>query len=164
VTVDEKTGCWNWGSGRSRAYGYFKYGDRIDHPAHIQVYDLYVGPVPTGLILRHKCDNTKCVNPDHLTPGTKKDNRHDFMERHPRADEILAEGVLRAQAGCKKWWNNMTKEERQEFCDQRSKVQAEKGKRVASPETKRKITESWVMRKEKGLYGPRATRQGVLSG
>lgn len=34
-----------------------------------------------GLVIRHKCDNPRCINPDHLEPGTVKDNVRDMIER-----------------------------------------------------------------------------------
>lgn len=30
---------------------------------------------------RHTCDNRRCINPDHLIPGTAKDNTQDMMTR-----------------------------------------------------------------------------------
>lgn len=32
-------------------------------------------------IVRHTCDNPKCVNPNHLVSGTHAQNVHDMMER-----------------------------------------------------------------------------------
>ena len=39
------------------------------------------GPIPAGLIVRHKCDNPRCVRVDHLELGTKSDNSLDMYER-----------------------------------------------------------------------------------
>jgi hypothetical protein len=39
------------------------------------------GPIPTGLVVRHICDNPPCVNVDHLVLGTDADNIHDMHER-----------------------------------------------------------------------------------
>jgi hypothetical protein len=35
----------------------------------------------SGKIIRHKCDNTKCVNPSHLEVGTQYDNMKDKVNR-----------------------------------------------------------------------------------
>lgn len=34
-----------------------------------------------GLVIRHKCDNPRCINPEHLEIGTHADNTRDKMER-----------------------------------------------------------------------------------
>lgn len=43
-----------------------------------------------GLVVRHKCDNRRCINPDHLEIGTHKDNTQDARKRGrlntPRGD------------------------------------------------------------------------------
>ena len=49
--------------------------------AHRHAYEQAHGPIPDGLVVRHKCDNRRCINPDHLETGTKADNTQDMMER-----------------------------------------------------------------------------------
>ena len=78
VIVDDN-GCWNARSGNP--YGRIFLGKK--HLAlHRVSYELFVGEIPSGLILRHTCDNKLCCNPDHLVPGTRRDNSNDFYERN----------------------------------------------------------------------------------
>jgi hypothetical protein len=68
------------------------------------------------------------VNPSHLEIGTKKDNRQDFMKRHPRAKELLAEASRIGAIGVQKFWNSMTKSQRKDFVARRAAAQAAKRK------------------------------------
>lgn len=45
--------------------------------AHRVAYELYVGPIPKGLVVRHLCNVKACVNPDHLAVGTQAENVND---------------------------------------------------------------------------------------
>lgn len=44
---------------------------------HRLVYELYNNVDATGKVVRHKCDNPKCINPEHLEIGTPADNMRD---------------------------------------------------------------------------------------
>lgn len=46
------------------------------------MYKRHKGSIPEGLLLRHTCDNTLCINPAHLITGTDADNMKDRDERH----------------------------------------------------------------------------------
>ena len=48
---------------------------------HRVVYELVNGPLEKGQVVRHTCDNPKCINPAHLLAGTHTDNMRDRDER-----------------------------------------------------------------------------------
>lgn len=48
--------------------------------AHRWILTYMNGPIPDGLVVRHKCHTRSCVNPDHLEIGTYSDNNWDTLE------------------------------------------------------------------------------------
>lgn len=45
------------------------------------IYSQCIGLIPDGWVIRHKCDNPGCINPEHLGVGTKLDNSDDMKTR-----------------------------------------------------------------------------------
>jgi hypothetical protein len=45
------------------------------------VYTVLKGELPDDIWVLHKCDNPKCINIDHLFPGTPRDNTEDMMAK-----------------------------------------------------------------------------------
>jgi len=79
--VEKTESCWLWiAGGRGKGYGSFKInGKSID--AHRVSYELHNGEIPKEMHVCHTCDNTKCVNPDHLFLGSPKDNWQDGFNK-----------------------------------------------------------------------------------
>lgn len=79
VHIDEPGNCWEWqGSLRSDGYGqvYIAGQHRSTHRFSFYLANLYWPPV-----VRHACDNPRCVNPHHLEGGTQSDNMRDVVAR-----------------------------------------------------------------------------------
>lgn len=58
---------------------------RIRYRFHRLIYQLYNGLINDELFVLHKCDNVKCVNPNHLFLGTHKENMKDMVIKNRQA-------------------------------------------------------------------------------
>lgn len=67
-------GCWVWqGVLDTKGYGQFSINQKIIR-AHRYSFSLSGGVLVKGLVIDHKCSNTRCVNPNHLEQVTQKEN------------------------------------------------------------------------------------------
>lgn len=74
-------GCWEWHGAKDKdGYGIFNYGRKNSRAPKIAL-ELAGRPVPRGMMACHTCDNPGCVRPDHLYPGTPKQNVADMIQR-----------------------------------------------------------------------------------
>lgn len=79
--------CWEWRAGLG-VMGYGQFSVSIGNSrsknkmAHRMSWELEYGEVPESLQVLHKCDNRKCVNPNHLFLGTQQDNMDDMIQKN----------------------------------------------------------------------------------
>jgi DNA-binding XRE family transcriptional regulator len=72
---------WLWrGSQDHKGYGIVRHDGR-NILAHRLSYEIFIGPIPDGLVVRHKNDTPLDVNPHNLELGTLIDNVRDREER-----------------------------------------------------------------------------------
>ena len=102
-------GCLIWPKSRNvqTGYGQFCSWDgkkRKMLTAHRLAYQHFVGHIPDGLWVLHRCDNNSCCNPEHLFLGTQTDNMQDMLAK--------GRGGNRSEAMRKSW---ITRKKNQSF-------------------------------------------------
>jgi len=81
IDIIENTNCWNWmGAKACHGYGCINYNYKTQR-VHRLSYTTFVGLIPDGMSVCHRCDNKLCCNPEHLFLGTHQDNMKDMIEK-----------------------------------------------------------------------------------
>lgn len=76
------TDCWLWtGPLYVTGYGQWNVNNKSLY-AHRAAWEIHnKREIPPKMMVRHSCDNPRCVNPAHLSIGNQKDNMHDMVSR-----------------------------------------------------------------------------------
>jgi hypothetical protein len=74
--------CLEWkGCLNSEGYARANIDGDVNTKVHRVVFELSKGEDIQGFVVRHSCDNRKCINPKHLQKGTPLQNVQDRNER-----------------------------------------------------------------------------------
>lgn len=125
MKVQKGDGCWVWTAGKnSDGYGEFYPTPRALVLAHRFSFALVNGPIASGVMVLHHCDNPPCVRPDHLFGGTHSDNMRDAYAKGRitlPSVELSASGRFTEKSHCSRghamvgenlYWEGRTKRRR----------------------------------------------------
>lgn len=91
---NDPTVCWEWLGhlGGRDGRGYITI-DGVRQLAYRVMWQIFNGPIPEGMKVRHECDNPKCCNPKHLVLGTQGQNEKDkyIRDRWGYPHDVLKE-------------------------------------------------------------------------
>jgi hypothetical protein len=96
--VGDLHACWPWyGPSHRQGYGRIDIGSnyirtRRKALAHRVGWEVFVGPIPEGMMVLHTCDFTPCMNPSHWYLGTQLDNMRDRKRRGRYTQARRADG------------------------------------------------------------------------
>lgn len=73
--------CWEWQRAHNgQGYGTLRVAGRVVY-AHRLAFSLSGREIPAGFDVLHDCDNPRCINPAHLSVGTRSKNMADCHAR-----------------------------------------------------------------------------------
>lgn len=136
--VDRGGECWLWTAGRdSSGYGSLRTG-HTKVSAHRLSWQLHHGQIPPGQNVLHRCDNPRCVRPDHLFLGTQADNVADMVAKGRGCFDRMSPSERTAYAA--RGRGGLTPEERSALAFKRER-ELTKGQRASRSE---KMRAAWA--------------------
>jgi HNH endonuclease len=73
--------CILWEGGKSGKYGIRRWKGKPTGAHRAAWMEANKAEIPAGMVVMHTCDNTLCVNPEHLRLGTTQDNLEDCRQK-----------------------------------------------------------------------------------
>jgi hypothetical protein len=91
---DKLSDCWLWRAATmENGYGVVNWRGKL-WLAHRLSWMGVHGPIPPGGMICHRCDERRCVNPEHLFLGTRQVNMDDLRAKRLRRSAAADSGRL----------------------------------------------------------------------
>lgn len=94
----DSNGCWNCLNMSCDSNGYPRIGINYKQiKIHRLIYMNFVikiDELDSKIVVRHKCDNKKCINPEHLIHGSQGDNIKDKIIRNRTGFKLSKSDVI----------------------------------------------------------------------
>jgi hypothetical protein len=97
VNKGSRNQCWEWTGSLNNGYGQWRNLAGEIELAHRASWRMFVGPIPEGEGVLHRCDNPPCCNPAHLFTGTNAVNIADMWAKK-RANPGVSRGEKHGMA------------------------------------------------------------------
>ncbi len=93
IKVNKTDNCHFWNAAKQKqGYGMFSY-DGKSMPAHRFAYLLNKGDIAENMVVHQTCENSGCVNPEHLELQTKSQNKRSYNSVRVSKEMIEKESV-----------------------------------------------------------------------
>jgi hypothetical protein len=79
--VKHPDGCHEWTGCQSAKYPRIAIAGVHRQLSHVVLEHKLGRPIKDGMVAMHSCDRSRCVNPDHLSEGTPRDNTADMIAK-----------------------------------------------------------------------------------
>ena len=119
VEIDEN-GCWNWQGAYKNKYGVSWFSSERRPLSTHRISLICLGVDIKDKLACHKCDNTRCCNPDHLFPGTYLDNTADCIAKG-RYKRPPVRNWPKIMKSARHHWQKLTREQVLEIREERKR-------------------------------------------